>query len=187
MIIVFFSVFSNEKYFSMKNKLLHVTSKFCGKDMRSKSNLDYFKRITVPLNVGKSFKIKIIGFSVTESTIGAQIDLYDDLLQLSLWDNEFTDVELNTIFKKTGISNQHLKTGSRAHITIGLAKDIKPVQTGFDLYAILLMMKSKKHQADTTKPIQIDNFKIFYLGNCSIYIELIEPIYLDSIFSFGFR
>lgn len=111
--------------------------------------------------MGKCFSLCIIGFVITTRTIGARLKLTEK--QLQLWggnDNEdpppVTSFEVS---KGTNLNHSHYKEsnsncipavptlerlsterfhptsgkGSRAHLTLACAPDIKPVTTGFDL------------------------------------------------------
>jgi hypothetical protein len=149
------------------------------------SNSDYLTRVTQALIIGKHFKLKIIGFTVTEGTIGAHVDLNGNAEMLDLWDNEFNSDEDNSILEKIGQAASTLGFGSRAHITIGMANGVKAVQTGFDLVSNLLLLNDFK-QVSKDFTYVYDTCSITYLKDARVYIKLNEPYFFDSIFSLGF-
>ena len=140
---------------------LHCTAKFCGKARKGKyppDTLDYVSNETVFASLGHLSKLCVIGFVITKSTFGARVELSD--IQLELYgqsDNEFMDgkqncstTKVNSSFEYVGAEeNENLENmnsiekttnfypvpgkGRRAHITLGTADGVAPVQTGLDL------------------------------------------------------
>ena len=140
---------------------LHCTAKFCGKARKGKyapDILEYVSNTVVTASLGQLSKIAVIGFVITKSTFGARLGLSD--IQLELYgqnDSEVTSSKWNSSTAKVNSSfeyvgeeeNQNLENmsniekttnfypvpgkGRRAHITLGTADGVAPVQTGFDL------------------------------------------------------
>jgi hypothetical protein len=53
-----------------QTKSLHCTTKYIGKNKKTEEIQNYVKNPLLALSIGKFFRIKIIGFSYSESTIG---------------------------------------------------------------------------------------------------------------------
>ena len=56
--------------FDFRTGILHCTTKFIGKNNKTKDILDYVNNPLISLSIGKVFQLKIAGFSITQSTIG---------------------------------------------------------------------------------------------------------------------
>ena len=140
---------------------LHCTAKFCGKARKGKYSsdaLEYSSNTEVNASLGVLSKLSVIGFVITKGTFGARVKLSD--IQLELYkqnDDELessklnsSEVKVNSSFEYVGAEeSQNLENmtniekttnfypvpgkGRRAHITLGTAEGVAPVQTGFDL------------------------------------------------------
>ena len=140
---------------------LHCTAKFCGKARKGKYStdvLEYVSNREVTASLGLLSKLSVIGFVITKGTFGARLELSD--IQLELYkqnDDELRstlfnsgEVKVNSSFEYVGAEeSQNLENmsniekttnfypvqgkGRRAHITLGTAEGVAPVQTGFDL------------------------------------------------------
>lgn len=169
--------------FKERQKLLHCTAKYCGKGLNSQLNSNYFKKPQVSKSIGEYFRLRIIGFTITHNTIGAQIQLDNDCV--SLWDNDLTELQLNDILSEIGLSSYQAKltNGSRAHLTIALADKTQAVQTGYDQMKILASLQPDK----TNKEIEaFDDFDLYFMRNIGAYLKLKSPMYIDTLFSYGF-
>ena len=139
---------------------LHCTAKFCGKARKGKyapDVLEYVSNTAVTASLGQLSKLAVIGFVITKSTFGARLALSDIQLELySQNDNELIGGKLNSSTAKVNSSfeyvgaeeNENLENmsniekttnfypvpgkGRRAHITLGTADGVYPVQTGID-------------------------------------------------------
>lgn len=144
----------------ISNKL-HCTAKFCGKARKGKypeDVLNYVSNQEVIASHGLLSKLTVIGYVFSKKTFGArvklsdiQLELYgqdDDELRSSRYDSSSTKVnssfeyvgadehenlENMSSIEKTTNFNPIPNKGRRAHITLGTADGVPPVQTGFDL------------------------------------------------------
>lgn len=173
---------------SSKHRMLHCTTKFCGRALHSPSVVNYLKRTFVALSIGRRFKLRIVAFTITNRTIGAQIDFVGDTELIALWDNELEEERLKEIQIKlekytSNVQKAEFKRGTRAHLTISLAPGVAPVETGIDQMFILSLMKL------AVKPqslVNFDQFELSHFDTDVAYLRLKEPILIDSIFTFGF-
>ncbi|ERE68445.1 2',3'-cyclic-nucleotide 3'-phosphodiesterase-like protein [Cricetulus griseus] len=108
--------------------VLHCTTKFCDYGKATGAE-EYAQQDVVKRSYSKAFKLSISALFVTPKTAGAQVVLNEQ--QLLLWPS---DVDKPS-------SSESLPPGSRAHITLGCAADVQPVQTGLDLLEILQQEK----------------------------------------------
>jgi len=76
--------------------------------------------------------------------------------------------------------DDQLPPGSRAHMTLGCAEGIEPVQTGFDLLDILLCEKRKEIVGES---FHIDGATLSYYGAGRCTINFDKPCYICTIFS----
>ena len=140
---------------------LHCTANFCGRARKGKyseSVIRYASNPEVSASLGLLSRLSVIGFVMTKSSFGARVRLSD--IQLELYnqnDEEFKGINglsseptANSSFEYVGSEQRrNLENmgkiekiadfspvsgkGRRAHITLGTAKGVSPVQTGFDL------------------------------------------------------
>lgn len=129
---------------------LHTTSKFTARG-ETEGAKEYITSPLVRQSLGKCFRLCIIGFVITTRTIGARLKLTEK--QLELWaqnDNEDPPLDTTSVgiinkneLKQTNSENSIKNStdrfhptsgkGSRAHLTLARAPNIRPVTTGFDL------------------------------------------------------
>ena len=179
-----------DEFLKFHDDSLHCTTKFIGRTKQSKSHedgLNYVKNELIALNIGKCFPIKIAGFSITDKSLSAIVDIENDTLQKILWNNNLEDSDVNSIFEDsslTGCSKEtllkQLEHGSHAHITIAVGSDVKHKQSGVDLLRIkLIQLKSNsilfKHESEDRE--------YFYFGNCCCLVKFKTPLVFDTIFT----
>ena len=144
----------------ISNKL-HCTAKFCGKARKgnySDDAMEYVSNQEVIASHGLLSKLSVIGFVFSKGTFGArvklseiQLELYgqnDDELRCNKFNSstskvnssfeyvgaeEHENLENMSSIEKTTNFNPIPNKGRRAHITLGTADGVAPVQTGFDL------------------------------------------------------
>jgi hypothetical protein len=181
-----------EQYNFFKSRL-HCTAKYCGSQSKAKSNEDivkYVQNSTVSDSIGKAFQLQVVGFSISENTIAADVKLTDEKTFAALWDNTLEPARQDEIFRTGFFRNadryslmKGLKPGARAHLTLALREGHQPVQSGVDLMNAKLRMahmgspKSTKFDPSS----QID--EAFYLTDCFLYVRLKQPLEFDSFFA----
>nr|XP_023691323.1 2',3'-cyclic-nucleotide 3'-phosphodiesterase isoform X1 [Paramormyrops kingsleyae]XP_023691325.1 2',3'-cyclic-nucleotide 3'-phosphodiesterase isoform X1 [Paramormyrops kingsleyae] len=151
-----------EQYFSDKG-VLHCTTKFCdyGKEQGAK---EYMEKQEVCESYGRASELELTALFITPRTAGAQVSLSEAQLQLWPEDSEKED----------------LPRGSRAHVTLGCAEGVEPVQTGLDLLEII----AQKKQGEEGEKIQdLDLGALTYYGKGAWMLSLKEPIRAQSCFS----
>ena len=72
------------------------------------------------------------------------------------------------------------KSGRRAHITLGCAEGVKPVQAGIDLENILEELDLGDESSDDGTEVEEGRL---YLAGDAIYLELKQPITFSSLFT----
>ncbi|XP_068574815.1 2',3'-cyclic-nucleotide 3'-phosphodiesterase [Cebidichthys violaceus] len=151
-----------EQYFQAKGTL-HCTTKFCdyGKAEGAK---EYAKNPAVKDLYGSAFELSLSALFVTPRTVGARVSLSEE--QLVLWP---ADAE-----KEAGSSS--LPLGSRAHVTLGCAEGVEPVQTGLDLLEILALP-----QGELIEEMELGS--LTYYGEGRWLLDLREPICSPACFS----
>ncbi|KAJ8364557.1 hypothetical protein SKAU_G00133880 [Synaphobranchus kaupii] len=117
-----------EQHFQDKG-MLHCTTKLCdyGKAEGSK---EYAEQQAVKDRYGSMSELKLSALFLTPRTLGARVSLTED--QLQLWP---ADAE------KEAMPDADLPPGSRAHVTLGCAEGVEPVQTGLDLLELVLLQQ----------------------------------------------
>ncbi|TDH03171.1 hypothetical protein EPR50_G00160230 [Perca flavescens] len=155
-----------EQYFEAKGTL-HCTTKFCdyGKAEGAK---DYAEKPAVKDFYGSAFELSLSALFVTPRTVGARVSLTEE--QLLLWP---ADAE-----KEAGSAS--LPLGSRAHVTLGCAEGVEPVQTGLDLLEILALQQ-EGHQGELIEEMELGS--LTYYGEGRWLLSLREPICSSACFS----
>jgi hypothetical protein len=94
-----------------KKTELHCTTKYIGgkKMNNTPENVNYYTNQNVAENMGRAFKLKIVGFCITESTVSAIISLVGET-QKFLWKNNLTEKEKSAI-----ISDPYYKDNPDIH------------------------------------------------------------------------
>ncbi|XP_031168446.1 2',3'-cyclic-nucleotide 3'-phosphodiesterase isoform X2 [Sander lucioperca] len=155
-----------EEYFEAKGTL-HCTTKFCdyGKAEGAK---EYAEKPAVKDLYGSAFELSLSALFVTPRTVGARVSLTEE--QLLLWP---ADAE-----KEAGSAS--LPLGSRAHVTLGCAEGVEPVQTGLDLLEILALQQ-EGHQGELIEEMELGS--LTYYGEGRWLLTLREPICSSACFS----
>lgn len=97
---------------------LHCTAKYFKRNDPESKTITYMKLVAD--TVGKAFKLAVSGFIITPSTFGARVKL--DAEQKHFYACEAHNLEVAPSIEKD----------QRAHITLGTARDVMPVNTGLD-------------------------------------------------------
>nr|XP_040047927.1 2',3'-cyclic-nucleotide 3'-phosphodiesterase isoform X2 [Gasterosteus aculeatus aculeatus] len=155
-----------EQYFEAKGTL-HCTTKFCnyGKVEGAK---EYAQNKAVGDFYGSAFELSLSALFVTPRTVGARVSLSEE--QLLLWP---ADAE-----KEAGPAS--LPPGSRAHVTLGCAEGVEPVQTGLDLLEILALQQGGQ-QGELIEEMELGS--LTYYGEGRWLLSLREPIGALACFS----
>ncbi|XP_059204329.1 2',3'-cyclic-nucleotide 3'-phosphodiesterase [Centropristis striata] len=155
-----------EQYFQAKGAL-HCTTKFCdyGKAEGAK---EYAQNQAVKDFYGSAFELSLTALFVTPRTVGARVSLTEE--QLQLWP---ADAE-----KEAGSAS--LPLGSRAHVTLGCAEGVEPVQTGLDLLEILALQQEGQ-QGEPIEEMELGS--LTYYGEGRWLLSLREPICTPACFS----
>ncbi|KAK1877379.1 2'3'-cyclic-nucleotide 3'-phosphodiesterase [Dissostichus eleginoides] len=155
-----------EQYFQAKGTL-HCTTKFCdyGKAPGAK---EYAQNTTVKEFYGSAFELSLSALFVTPRTVGARVSLTEE--QLLLWP---ADPE-----EEAGSTS--LPRGSRAHITLGCAEHVEPVQTGLDLLEIETLQQEHQ-QGEPIEEMELGS--LTYYGEGRWLLTLREPICTPACFS----
>ncbi|XP_068435614.1 2',3'-cyclic-nucleotide 3'-phosphodiesterase [Clinocottus analis] len=155
-----------EQYFQAKGTL-HCTTKFCdyGKVEGAK---EYANNPAVKDFYGSAFDLSLSALFVTPRTVGARVSLSEE--QLLLWP---ADAE-----KEAGPAS--LPLGSRAHLTLGCAEGVEPVQTGLDLLEILTLQQGGQ-QGEPIEEMELGS--LTYYGEGRWLLALREPICAPACFS----
>ncbi|TNN85989.1 2',3'-cyclic-nucleotide 3'-phosphodiesterase [Liparis tanakae] len=157
-----------EQYFHAKGTL-HCTTEFCdfGKVKGSK---EYANNPAVKESYGSAFELSLSALFVTPRTVGARVSLSEE--QLVLWP---ADAD-----KEAEEGAASLPLGSRAHITLGCAEGVAPVQTGLDLLQILALQQDGQ-QGELIEEMELGS--LTYYGEGRWLLALREPICAPAIFS----
>ncbi|KAM4717273.1 2',3'-cyclic-nucleotide 3'-phosphodiesterase [Anableps anableps] len=156
-----------EQYFETKGTL-HCTTKFCNYGKADGAS-EYAKNPAVKKSYGSVFELSLTALFVTPRTVGARVSLTEE--QLQLWP---ADAEKESEADVPGSAS--LPVGSRAHITLGCAKGVEPVQTGVDLLQILTLP-----QGEAVEEMELGSLR--YYGEGRWMLGLREPICASACFS----
>ncbi|MGH0160689.1 UNVERIFIED_CONTAM: hypothetical protein FKN15_047266 [Acipenser sinensis] len=155
-----------EEYFDGKG-ILHCTTKFSDYGKATGAQ-EYAELEAVKEFYSSAFHLQISGLFITPRTAGARIRLSDKQLEVWPADSE-----------KEATPSEELPRGSRAHITLGCAKDVEPVQTGLDLLEFIKMEK----EGDQDWAVKdTDQGKLRYFGKGMWMLELSEEVTVKTIF-----
>ena len=151
---------------SNENAVLHCTSKYCGRSKHGKCNPNISRYLSDPIvtkSLGLMSRLNITGFTITNRTFGARVQLSDE--QIDLYDN--------------GDGNS-----SMAHITLGIAEGVMPVQTGIDIREVLNMERTGGTKAKYTYLIPKTKFTLQRLDeNVWVVDVTARNLSLRSLFS----
>lgn len=117
---------------------------------------------------GSVSELSLSALFVTPRTVGASVSLTEE--QLLLWP---VDAEKEV----EGASS--LPLGSRAHVTLGCAEGVEPVQTGLDLLEILALQQG----GQKGEPVEMELGSLSYYGEGRWLLSLREPICTPACFS----
>ncbi|XP_022049291.2 2',3'-cyclic-nucleotide 3'-phosphodiesterase [Acanthochromis polyacanthus] len=154
-----------EQYFKPTGAL-HCTTKFCNYG-KAEGAKEYAENPAVRALYGSAFELSLTALFVTPRTVGARVSLTDE--QLKLWP---ADAEQS--------SAASLPPGSRAHITLGCAEGVEPVQTGVDLLEILALQQDGQ-QGEPAEEMELGS--LTYYGEGRWLLNLREPIGAPACFS----
>ncbi|XP_043860000.1 LOW QUALITY PROTEIN: 2',3'-cyclic-nucleotide 3'-phosphodiesterase [Dromiciops gliroides] len=147
--------------------VLHCTTKFCDYGKADGAN-DYAQQDVVKKSYSKAFTLTVSALFVTPKTVGARVELGEQ--ELLLWPSD--------VDKLTPADN--LPRGSRAHITLGCAAGIEPVQTGIDL---LEMLRQEKGGSQGEEVSELSRGKLYSLGNGQWMLRLTKKLEFRAIFT----
>ncbi|XP_068606245.1 2',3'-cyclic-nucleotide 3'-phosphodiesterase [Brachionichthys hirsutus] len=156
-----------EQYFKAKGSL-HCTVKYLdyGKAEGAKQ---YAQNPIVKESYGSVSELSLVALFVTPRTVGARVSLSEE--QLLLWPAED---------EKSGEPPAPLPLGSRAHVTLGCADGVEPVQTGLDLLEILALQQGGQ-QGELVEEMGLGS--LTYYGEGRWLLGLREPICAPAAFS----
>ncbi|XP_028268628.1 2',3'-cyclic-nucleotide 3'-phosphodiesterase isoform X2 [Parambassis ranga] len=156
-----------EQYFEAKG-VLHCTTKFCDYG-NAEGAKDYAQKTAVKEFYGSVFELSLSALFVTPRTVGARVSLTEE--QLVLWPADAESVVP---------AAASLPLGSRAHVTLGCANGVEPVQTGLDLLEILLLQQEGQ-QGELVEEMELGS--LTYYGEGRWLLNLREPICVPACFS----
>ncbi|CAL8284980.1 unnamed protein product [Boreogadus saida] len=160
-----------EQYFK-SNWSLHCTTKYCGNG-KAKGAKEYAEQTAVQDMYGTVSELSLTALFVTPRTVGARVSLSE--AQLDLWP---ADAEKEAEADVPGAGA--LPPGSRAHISLGCAEKVQPVQTGLDLLDILVLLQSGQ-QGELVEEMELGS--LVYLDKGRWLLTLREPISVQACFS----
>ncbi|XP_041673468.1 fibrous sheath CABYR-binding protein [Cheilinus undulatus] len=158
-----------EQYFQAKGAL-HCTTKFCNYG-KAEGAKEYADNQAVKDLYGTVSELSLSALFVTPRTVGARVSLTEE--QLMLWP---ADAE-----KEADVpAAASLPRGSRAHVTLGCAEGVEPVQTGLDLLEILALQQEGQ-QGELVEEMELGS--LTYYGSGRWLLSLREPICAPACFS----
>ncbi|XP_071401528.1 2',3'-cyclic-nucleotide 3'-phosphodiesterase [Centroberyx affinis] len=160
-----------EQYFQAKGPL-HCTTKFCDYG-KAEGAEEYAEKQAVKELYGSAFELSLSALFVTPRTVGARVSLSEE--QLVLWP---ADAEKEAESAVPAAAS--LPLGSRAHVTLGCAEGVDPVQTGLDLLEILALQQEGQ-QGELVEEMELGS--LAYYGKGRWLLSLREPICVQSCFS----
>lgn len=160
-----------EQYFQAKGAL-HCTTKFTNYG-KAEGAKEYAQNPAVKDLYGSAFELSLSALFVTPRTVGARVSLSED--QLRLWP---ADAEKEAASSVPAAAS--LPLGSRAHVTLGCAQGVEPVQTGFDLLEILALQQEGQ-QGELVEEMELGS--LTYYGQGRWLLSLREPIGAPACFS----
>ncbi|XP_044038486.1 2',3'-cyclic-nucleotide 3'-phosphodiesterase isoform X2 [Siniperca chuatsi] len=158
-----------EQYFEAR-ETLHCTTKFCNYG-KAEGAKEYAENPAVKDFYGSVFELSLSALFVTPRTVGARVSLTEE--QLLLWP---ADAEKESPVPAAA----SLPPGSRAHVTLGCAEGVEPVQTGLDLLEILALQQEGQ-QGELVEEMELGS--LTYYGEGRWLLSLREPICSPACFS----
>ncbi|XP_039979872.1 2',3'-cyclic-nucleotide 3'-phosphodiesterase [Xiphias gladius] len=160
-----------EQYFKAKGTL-HCTSKLCNYG-KAEGAKEYAEKPEVKDFYGSTFELSLSALFVTPRTVGARVSLTEE--QLLLWPAD-AEKEAESVVPAAA----SLPLGSRAHITLGCAEGVEPVQTGLDLLEILALQQEGQ-QGELVEEMELGSLTYYAEGRW--LLSLREPICAPACFS----
>lgn len=161
-----------EQYFQTKLPL-HCTTMFCDYG-KVEGSQDYAALQDVKESLNSTSDLSVIGLIVTPRTFGARVALATK--QLRLWP---ADADKLGVPEADLPGVEALPAGSRAHVTLGCAQDVEPVQTGLDLLDILV---AKQGDKEAVAVEELEMGTLSYLGQGRWYLTLREAVTCEATF-----
>ena len=110
--------------------------------------------------------------------------------QILLFKNFLTPEDNDSIFAEnffkdanSSILMSRLEYGANAHITLALGPGAEAKKAGVDLYNNRLRLETINASNIQFESLKLDNYEVFYFGDCYCYIKLKLPLYFTGIFS----
>ncbi|XP_045155706.1 2',3'-cyclic-nucleotide 3'-phosphodiesterase isoform X1 [Echinops telfairi] len=147
--------------------MLHCTTKFCDYGKAAGAE-EYAQQDVVKRSYSKAFTLSISALFVTPKTAGARVELSEQ--ELLLWPSEVDKL----------LPSDSLPRGSRAHITLGCASEVEPVQTGIDLLEIVRQEKAGSRGEEVG---EIRRDKLYSLGSGRWLLSLAKKLELRAVFT----
>jgi len=147
--------------------VLHCTTKFCDYGKAAGAD-EYAQQDVVKKSYCKAFTLTVTALFVTPKTTGARVELSEQ--ELPLWPNDVDKLS----------PSDSLPRGSRAHITLGCAGDVEPVQTGIDLLEIVRQEKGGSRGEEVG---ELNRGKLYSLGNGRWLLSLAKKLEVRAIFT----
>ncbi|XP_069004747.1 2',3'-cyclic-nucleotide 3'-phosphodiesterase [Embiotoca jacksoni] len=160
-----------EQYFEAKGAL-HCTTKFCNYG-KAEGCKEYAQNPAVRELYGSAFELSLSALFVTPRTVGARVSLTEE--QLLLWPADSEKQPESAVPAAAS-----LPLGSRAHLTLGCAEGVEPVQTGLDLLEILALQQEGQ-QGELVEEMELGS--LTYYGEGRWLLSLREPICAPACFS----
>uniref|UniRef100_A0A6I8P2W7 2',3'-cyclic-nucleotide 3'-phosphodiesterase n=1 Tax=Ornithorhynchus anatinus TaxID=9258 RepID=A0A6I8P2W7_ORNAN len=147
--------------------VLHCTTKFCDYGRAAGAD-EYAQQDVVKQAYARAFSLTISALFVTPRTAGARVELSDR--ELPLWP---ADVDRLT-------PAEALPRGSRAHVTLGCAGGVEPVQTGIDL---LELVRQEKVGPPAEEVGELGRGRLVAYGNGRWLLRLAKKMEVRAIFT----
>lgn len=160
-----------EQYFEAKGTL-HCTTKFCNYG-KAEGAKEYAENPAVKDSYSSVFELSLSALFVTPRTVGARVSLTEE--QLLLWPAD-AEKEVESAVPAAA----SLPPGSRAHVTLGCAEGVDPVQTGLDLLGILALQQEGQ-QGELVEEMELGS--LTYYGEGRWLLSLREPICTPACFA----
>lgn len=117
------------------------------------------------------YELALTALFVTPRTVGARVSLTEE--QLLLWPDDA---------EKEVPSAAALPQGSRAHVTLGCAEGVEPVQTGLDLLDILALQEAGQ-TGEQQQVVEMELGSLAYYSEGRWMLSLREPMCVPACFS----
>ncbi|XP_071103876.1 2',3'-cyclic-nucleotide 3'-phosphodiesterase-like isoform X1 [Haliotis cracherodii] len=196
-----------ELHFPWKSaELLHCTSKFCNKG-RALHASEYHSRQDVADNVGKAFRLEIVGFTFSQNTVAARVCLNEE--QRALFDKPEEKERDDVIARNKAVnarlahlSRYHTRIkdkvpssaaltsksaslpppegfGRSAHLTVCCSEGVRNNHVIYDLLDIC----DKESAGEVGRRVRVTGGEAVYLGEGFCVVYRYRPIYVTTLFS----